>query len=241
VISLLKVSALKRDMKNFPLPVLSLLTGVAVSTSCFAFEAPALTDMEVTDLQNGEAIISVWKDREREHKPTISRGGIDIMVPAAEILTIMKDCALMAKVSSDIRGCEVLEESEDGSWDIRKQKFAVSPVLPKFKTTFRTHYTADPVKGYVMEIEKISGDLNTAQSMKSLLLMVKTGLDLRILKTIPIRTLFGKHPNVAAAHKSQRAYPSRRIQISGCFMRIAVPFRAAFQKSLGYSKSLQQA
>jgi len=150
-------------MKNLPLSALSLLSGLAVSTSCFAFEAPDLTDMEVAELKKGEAIISVWKDRERDHKPTISRGGIDIMVPAAEILTIMKDCELMAKVSSDIRGCEVLEESEDGSWDIRKQKFAVSPVLPKFKTTFRTNYTSDPVKGYVMEIEKISGDLKVQE------------------------------------------------------------------------------
>lgn len=150
-------------MKHYTLSALSILAGLAVSTSSFAFEAPVLTELEIANLQNGDAFISVCKDRERDHKPTISRGGIDINVAASEILTIMKDCDLMAKVSPDIRGCEVLEESEDGSWDIRKQKFAVSPILPKFKTTFRTNYTSDPVNGYVMKIEKISGDLKVQE------------------------------------------------------------------------------
>jgi len=150
-------------MKHLSLSAVSLTLALTASASCFAFEAPELTPAELTNLKNGEAIISVWKDRERDHKPTISKGGIDIMVPAADILAIMKDCARMSEVSSDIRGCEVLEKSPDGSWDIRKQKFAVSPVLPKFKTTFRTHYSENSLNGYVMEIEKISGDLKVQE------------------------------------------------------------------------------
>lgn len=147
-------------MKHKSVALISILSALACSFSAAAFEAPVLTPVEVAALQNGEAIISVWKARERKHKPTISRGGIDIMVPASEVFAIMLDCDRMSEVSSDIRLCEVLETSPDGSWDVRKQKFAVSPILPKFKTTFRTNYTTGPDnKGHVLEIEKISGDL----------------------------------------------------------------------------------
>ena len=85
------------------------------------------------------------------------------MVPAADVYAIMKDCSRMQEVSSDIRLCEVLETADDGSWDIRKQKFAVSPILPKFKTTFRTTYTDGPNEGHVLEIEKVSGDLKVQE------------------------------------------------------------------------------
>lgn len=150
-------------MKCVILPILSTLSALVFSASAYAFEAPELSAEDVNALQNGEAIISVWKDREREHKPTISKGGIDIMVPAADVFSIMLDCDRMAEVSTDIRECKVLETTDDGSWDIRKQKFAVSPVLPKFKTTFRTDYTVTPGQGYVMQVEKISGDLKVQE------------------------------------------------------------------------------
>ncbi|MEP4052400.1 MAG: SRPBCC family protein [Litorimonas sp.] len=150
-------------MKRVVLPILSSLSALAFSASAFAFEAPELSVEDINALQNGDAIISVWKDRERAHKPTISKGGIDIMVPAADVFSIMLDCDRMTEVSKDIRECEVLETTDDGSWDIRKQKFAVSPLLPKFKTTFRTDYMVKPGQSYVMQVEKISGDLKVQE------------------------------------------------------------------------------
>jgi hypothetical protein len=69
----------------------------------------------------------------------------------------------MSEVSSDIRACDVLETSQDGSWDIRKQKFAVSPVLPKFNATFKTFYTRGSDDSRIMQIEKISGDLKVQE------------------------------------------------------------------------------
>ena len=133
------------------------------SSASFAFEMPKLSDDDLTDLQKGEAIISVWKDRDRKHKPTISKGGIDIMVPVETIFAIMLDCDRMSEISSDIRACDVLETAPDGSWDIRKQKFAVSPLLPKITSTFKTVYTRSKNGGHVMEIEKISGDLKVQE------------------------------------------------------------------------------
>lgn len=150
-------------MKRVIRPILSTLSALAFSGSAFAFEAPKLSTEDIDALQNGEAIISVWKDRDRAHKPTISKGGIDIMVPAADVFSIMLDCDRMTEVSPDIRDCEVVETTDDGSWDIRKQKFAVSPLLPKFKTTFRTDYTVTPGQSYVMQVEKISGDLKVQE------------------------------------------------------------------------------
>jgi len=142
---------------------LSLLSILVLSLPATAFDTPKLSPEEIKSLERGDAIISVWKDRDRDHKPTISKGGIDIMVPAADVFAIMLDCDRMTEVSKDIRQCDVLETSPDGSWDIRKQKFAVSPLLPKFKTTFKTNYSTSPNYGHIMEIEKISGDLKVQE------------------------------------------------------------------------------
>jgi len=128
-----------------------------------AFERPKLTPNEITTLEAGEAIISVWKDRTHERKPTISRGGIDIMASAAKVFAVMLNCDRMLEVSPDIRECEVLETSETGDWDIRKQKFAVSPLLPKFSSTFRTDYTSTPNGSHIMTIQRISGDLKVQE------------------------------------------------------------------------------
>ena len=149
-------------MKRLTTPLLAFASVLIAGTSCLAFDAPVLSPAEIAQLIEGEAIITVWKDRDHEHKPTISQGGIDIMVPADTILAIMLDCDRMSEVSSDIRACDVLETAPDGSWDIRKQKFAVSPLLPKFKSTFKTSYTHS-ADGHVMEIEKISGDLKVQE------------------------------------------------------------------------------
>ena len=150
-------------MKHPSIAIIATLSALACSFSSMAFDKPELTPAEISTLQNGDAIISVWKDREREHKPTVTKGGIDIMVPAADVYAIMMDCSRMHEISSDIRLCEVLETASDGSWDIRKQKFAVSPVLPKLKTTFRTVYSDGPNQGHVLEIENISGDLKVQE------------------------------------------------------------------------------
>lgn len=150
-------------MTDLSAALISTFSVLALSLPASAFDAPNLTLEEIQTLKTGNAIISVWKDRERDHKPTISRGGIDIMVPAAKVFAIMLDCDRMSEISSDIRQCDVLETSPDGSWDIRKQKFAVSPILPKFKTTFKTVYSDGPNLGHIMEIEKISGDLKVQE------------------------------------------------------------------------------
>ena len=72
---------------------------------------------------------------------------------------MMLNCERAHEVSTDIRECKILETSKDMRWDIRKQKFAVSPFLPKFDTTFRTEYSGNALEGFVMEISRISGDL----------------------------------------------------------------------------------
>jgi len=75
----------------------------------------------------------------------------------------MLDCARTSEISPDIRACDVLETAPDGSWDIRKQKFAIGKFLPKIKTTFRTHYSNGPNGGHIMKIEKVSGDLKVQE------------------------------------------------------------------------------
>lgn len=146
-------------MKRLLTSSLSALTVLLSAFTANAFEAPELSAKDVAALKQGEAIISVWKDRERDKKPTISVGGIDIMTSAANVYEIMLDCNRAAEISTDIRACDVLDMAPDGSWDIRKQKIAIGKLLPKIKTTFRTHYSKGPNGGHVMRIEKISGDL----------------------------------------------------------------------------------
>jgi len=150
-------------MTRFITSTLSTITVLLSGFSANAFEAPELTADELMSLKNGEAIITVWKDRERDKKPTISVGGIDIMTSAANVYEIMKDCKRAAEISTDIRACDVLDMAQDGSWDIRKQKFAIGKFLPKIKTTFRTHYSKGPNGGHVMQIEKVSGDLKVQE------------------------------------------------------------------------------
>lgn len=130
-----------------------------LAAPAFAFEKATLTKDELTQLEQGDAIISVWKDREHEKKPTVSRGGIDITAPVSIVYNIMLNCDRMYEVSSDIRECIVMETSDDASWDIRKQKFAVSPILPKFNAIFKTEYSGSDAEGRTMVISKISGDL----------------------------------------------------------------------------------
>ncbi len=142
-------------MKRLTPILLSLLW----SSNALAFDRAALSADEISALKMGEAIISVWKDKSRTHTPSVSKGGIDIMAPASMIKDMMLDCERVHEVSTDIRECIILETSEDKSWDIRKQKFAVSPFLPKFNSTFRTEYSGNAIDGFVMEISKISGDL----------------------------------------------------------------------------------
>jgi len=150
-------------MTRFFISTLSIVTVLISGFSASAFEAPELTRDELLALENGEAIISVWKDVEHDKKPTISVGGIDIMASAADVYQIMLDCARTSEISPDIRACDVLETAPDGSWDIRKQKFAIGKFLPKIKTTFRTHYSNGPNGGHIMKIEKVSGDLKVQE------------------------------------------------------------------------------
>lgn len=150
-------------MTRFMTFTLSVLTVLITGFSASAFERPNLTPEQLAALKNGEAIISVWKDRERDKKPTISVGGIDIMTSASNVYEIMLDCNRAAEISTDIRTCDVLEAAEDGSWDVRKQKFSIGKFLPKVKTIFRTHYSHGPNGGHVMRIEKVSGDLKVQE------------------------------------------------------------------------------
>ncbi len=150
-------------MTRYITSTLSVLAVLISGFSASAFEIPKLTVDELAALNNGEAIISVWKDRERDKKPTISVGGIDIMTSAENVYKIMLDCGRASEISTDIRGCDVLETAQDGSWDIRKQKFAIGKFLPKIKTTFRTHYSTGENGSHVMQIEKVSGDLKVQE------------------------------------------------------------------------------
>jgi len=81
--------------------ITSTLSFCAVLLSTFtahAFEAPELSAKDVAALKKGEAIISVWKDRERDKKPTISVGGIEIMTSAAKVYEIMLDFNRAAEI-----------------------------------------------------------------------------------------------------------------------------------------------
>jgi len=151
------------QMTRFITSTVSALTVLLSAFSAHAFETPELSTAQLAALKNGEAIISVWKDSERDKKPTISVGGIDIRTSAANVFEIMLDCARAAEISKDIRACDVLDTAEDGSWDIRKQKFAIGKFLPKIKTTFRTQYTKRTNGNFIMQIEKVSGDLKVQE------------------------------------------------------------------------------
>lgn len=171
-------------MKNAALFLIPLLLPV----SAFAFEKAELSDVEITKLEQGQPIISVWKDEDRKHTPSISRGGIDIMAPASLIWEIMLDCDRISEVSTDIRECKVLDAAEDGSWDVRKQKFAVSPYLPKVNSTFRTDYSGNDIEGRAMSIMKISGDLKVQEGRWDIIPLSPT--DTRVIYQAAIEPKF---------------------------------------------------
>jgi len=146
-------------MKHALTSSLTILLALTAATSASAFDRPNLTPQDLMTLQSGQPTISVYKDKTQDHHPTISTGGIDIMASADDVLALVKDCGPVSKFSKDIRDCQILDQGADGSWDIRKEKFAVSPVLPKFKSTFRTNYTTDAQQNHVLQVMRISGDL----------------------------------------------------------------------------------
>ena len=146
-------------MKKFTITTAFLLTALGVSAAASAFEAPVLTPDEVATLQSGEVLISVRKAEELDHSPTVSRGGIDISASAADVVALLKECGPVSRFSSDIRDCMIEDMGPDGEYDIRKEKFAVSPILPKFKSEFRTDYKTDESGNYVLKVTRISGSL----------------------------------------------------------------------------------
>ena len=146
-------------MKHFSKIALALFSILAVSSTASAFDKTALSPDEVVTLKSGEVFISVRKGKELAHKPSVSRGGIDIMAPTDVILDLIKECGKINEFSTDIRDCMILEEGPNGEYDIRKEKFAVSPILPKFKSTFRTDYVTDENDNHVLQVTRISGDL----------------------------------------------------------------------------------
>ncbi|MDB2437102.1 hypothetical protein N9W89_00160 [Hellea sp.] len=130
-----------------------------MSSIASAFDFTALSADEVSTLKSGEVFITVRKGEELDHNPTVTRGGIEIMAPSDIVLDLIKDCGKINEFSTDIRDCMILEESPTGEYDIRKEKFAVSPFLPKFKSTFRTDYTTDESNNHIVKVTRISGDL----------------------------------------------------------------------------------
>ena len=72
-------------MKLIPPLLLSLLW----SSNAFAFERAELSSGEISTLNMGKAIISVWKDTDHVDTPSVSKGGIDIMAPASMIKDMM--------------------------------------------------------------------------------------------------------------------------------------------------------
>jgi len=133
----------------------------AFVSSAFALEPVELSITDKMILEAGLVTLHVWKDTSVPHDPTALQGGIDIDAPLKVIWDIMLSCDAAMQVSSDIKECKILEAAPDRSWDIRYQKIGVSPLLPRFKTTFKTEYISERI----LKISKVSGDLKVQEGL----------------------------------------------------------------------------
>jgi len=106
-----------------------------------ALEPKTISDEENAALKRGETIIEVWKDKSRADGAVDVYGAIDIMASPDIIWAMMLDCKQALLIVKAMRLCEVLETSSDGSWDVRKQKVKIGPLLPKSVNVFRSDYT----------------------------------------------------------------------------------------------------
>lgn len=99
--------------------------------------AQAQSDILIADQ---DIYVKVWKDKSRQDKAVEVEGGININAPAETIWDIMLDCEQALIIVPKMRVCEVLETSNDGSWDIREQKIRIAPLIPKSVSIFRSDF-----------------------------------------------------------------------------------------------------
>ena len=129
---------------------------IAQLTIAFASVSNAKELLPLPPVEIGEDIISeAWIEPGDPDKAVHAIGGIEINASVSVIWEIMLDCEMAIQIASDIKGCEVLEKDESNTWDIRKQKVSVSPILPKFVTVFRSDYTHHRQ----IDISRVRGDL----------------------------------------------------------------------------------
>lgn len=125
--------------KNFAITI-----GAFLWTGDLAFAdsltIPNLTETQLSTLDSGGHVISVWRDKTREDAALDVFGAIDIAATPETIWKIMLDCERAKIIVNDMKTCEVLETAPDGSWDLREQKMKVGPLLPKSVSVFRSDY-----------------------------------------------------------------------------------------------------
>lgn len=123
---------------------------------------PPIPPYEISDdidktLRQGEHFAKIWRDKSKDDKALDIFGAIDVAAPPYILWDIMLNCDISMKIVNSMKNCQVVETSDDGTWDIRKQEFEIAFFLPRTRTLFRSDYQ----KNQSIFINRAGGDLKT--------------------------------------------------------------------------------
>jgi len=128
---------------------------------------PDFSAEEILQLNAGQAILRVWKDKKINDGAADIFGGIDIKASPEIIWAIMIDCERNKTVIKSLKSCEVLQTSAQGEtplWDVRQQTLRPAPLLPLVKTQFKTEF----YKPSHMRFARLGGDMKIQHGRRDL-------------------------------------------------------------------------
>ena len=95
---------------------------------------------EISQLENAEPVVRVERDTSERNAAAHIVGAISIDASPKEIWAAMVDCELAPEFVPNLVSCEITEEAEDGSYDIRRHIISFSFLGFKVENIFRSDY-----------------------------------------------------------------------------------------------------
>ena len=114
-----------------------------------------LSDDEMAAIESGSPIIRVQRDAEDKEATVQVVSAVKINASTDIVWQIMYGCDASKKVVRNLKSCTILEQSEDGSYDIREHIVKYSFLFPSLRNVFRSEYS-EPNEIYFY---RVGGDL----------------------------------------------------------------------------------
>jgi hypothetical protein len=102
---------------------------------------------------------SVQVDYDEDTSSARVTASIDIPAAPKVVYAVMVDCARALRVVTGLESCRVIEQSADGTWDIREHIVSIGLLLPRIRNVFRSDYERDSR----IRFRRLDGDLKVSE------------------------------------------------------------------------------